>query len=121
VVTEDAVEAVERITGFLDHMFTADGEGDVIRAYSSGGVQYLLTEGDLRAVLAGYKAKGDRLAQLAPREVVCPVCKEPRKLTATGLIRYHGPHNRPCRASGTPPEAWLTRAELMALNEEDQR
>lgn len=44
------------------------------------------------------------LEKLTPREVICPVCEQPRKLTANGLIRYHGPHPRPCKGSGTRPE-----------------
>lgn len=100
--TDEADEAAERVTAFLDHMFTPDGTGDVIRAYASGGVQYLLTEDDLRALVTGYKQARD---ELAPREVICPYCEQPRKLTATGLIRYHGPHPRPCKGSGIRPEA----------------
>lgn len=46
------LEALADVEAFLDNLFTPDGKGDVIRAYSSGGVQYLLTEGDLRAVIA---------------------------------------------------------------------
>jgi len=102
VNTDEFDEAAERVTGFLDHMFTPEGNGDVIRAYASGGVQYLLTEDDLRALVAGYKEMRE---QLTPREITCPACKRPTKLTTNGLIRYHGPHNQPCHASGINPKA----------------
>jgi hypothetical protein len=46
----------------------------------------------------------DELGRLTPRVVICPHCQRPTKLTATGLIRYHGPHNRPCKGSSILPE-----------------
>lgn len=46
------LEALADVEAFLDGLFTPDGKGDVIRAYSSGGKQHLLTEADLRAVIA---------------------------------------------------------------------
>lgn len=65
---------------------------------------------DVQTVLADYGrvlAENERLREelerLTPRTVTCPTCQRPTKLTTTGLFRFHGPHSRPCRASGTHP------------------
>lgn len=46
------LESLTAVEAFVTNLFTPDGKGDVIRAYSRDGVQYLLTEDDMRAVIA---------------------------------------------------------------------
>lgn len=97
-----AIEAaVERVTTFLD-AWDAAGLSNNIRFFEPDPMAIpahmeKLVGSDLRTILAALK-------QLTPRTVSCPVCHRPTKLTATGLIRYHGPHNRPCKGSSILPE-----------------
>lgn len=104
---EGAFEALQRFAAVW-HSKYADANGGENRKPPSltmraGGVAAVLTEPQLRAVLAENERLRQELERLIPRTVVCPVCQRPTKLTATGLFRHHGPHSRPCRTSGTHP------------------
>lgn len=110
-----ADEAAESVTAFLDLRERYE-QTPGIRLETPNGIvatlwddgRHDLTVGSLRALLAGYK---ELRKQMTANEVICPVCEHPRRLTSTGLIHYHGPHNRPCRASGTRPESWAPKEE----------
>lgn len=94
-MTADSRAAAERIRAFLD-VWAEEHGADSTVAGGNADVPYLFAD-DLSAVL-------DALARLTPREVICPICQRPTKLTATGLIRYHGPHSQPCKGSSILPE-----------------
>lgn len=89
---------------FLDLHAERQGR-DVIASLAVGdGSTVELTQTQLRAVLVENARMRAELERLTPRKVTCPVCQRPTKLTATGLIRYHGPHSRPCKGSSILPE-----------------